>query len=400
MIDRVACKRLEKLCSLFKVVAVTGPRQSGKTTLVKYVFPKKPYVSLENPETGRFALEDPKGFLSQFPNGAIFDEIQRAPIIFSYLQQIVDDKQDRGQFVLTGSNNFLLNENITQTLAGRVAFLELLPFSNFELKAYKEDSDSNKDIYWKHFDENQYILYGMYPPVYDMNIPPKEWYPNYIRSYIERDVRQIKNISNLIVFERFMRLLAGRTGQELNYTSLSVEAGVDVKTIQSWIGILESSYIIYLLKPFYKNYNKTIVKRPKLYFYDTGIVSSLLGITDLEHVLNHPLRGALFETFVMSEIVKEQTNTGLNVRLFYWRDKTGREIDLILERGNKIVPVEIKATKTVHNEFFKNIRYWKKLTGYKIGKVIYAGDSKQNRTEGIDVFPWEIISSELFKVDN
>ncbi len=381
MIKRIATKRLKDLYRMFKVVAVIGPRQSGKTTLVKSVFPKKPYVNLENPDTRLFSIEDPRGFLSQFPEGAIFDEVQRNPEIFSYLQEIVDNNGKSGQFVLTGSNNFLFNEKISQTLAGRVGYLNLLPFSLEEVKIYNLD-----------YSENDYILNGFYPPVYDRQINIQEWMPGYIRTYIERDVRQIKNISSLLLFEKFMRLLAGRTSQELNLTSLSVEVGVDVKTIQSWIGILENSFIIFLLRPFYKNYNKTIVKRPKLYFYDSALVCSLLGIKKLEHIRSHPLRGALFECFIVSEIVKQQLNSGSNNMLYFWRDKTGREIDLIMERGTDLIPIEIKSGKTVHNDFFKNLRYWMKLTGIKNGKIVYAGDQEQKRTEGIEILSWKSLS--------
>ncbi len=384
MINRIAAKRLKELYSMFKVIAITGPRQSGKTTLVKTVFPLKPYVNLENPDSRQFAIDDPRGFLSQYPDGAILDEVQRTPLLFSYLQEIVDNKKESGQFILTGSNNFLLDEKISQTLAGRVAYINLLPFSLEELNSINIP-----------YNENDYILQGFYPPLYDRQIPAKEWIPNYIRTYIERDVRQIKNITDLLVFERLMRLLAGRTGQELNYTSLSVEVGADVKTIQSWIGILESSFIIYLLKPYYKNYNKTIVKRPKLYFYDTAIACSLLNITKPDHLVSHPLKGALFECFVVTEIIKKQINHGKDINLYYWRDKTGREIDLIIDDVSQIIPVEIKAGKTIHNEFFKNIRYWFKLTGENKGKVIYAGEEDQKRSEGIDVISWKNINEKL-----
>ncbi|MDK2977960.1 MAG: uncharacterized protein PWP52_674 [Bacteroidales bacterium] len=363
---------------MFKVVAVTGPRQSGKTTLVKFVFPDKPYVTLENPDNRQFSVDDPRGFLSQFPEGAILDEIQRNPLLFSYLQEIVDNNPSSGQFILTGSDNFLLNEQITQSLAGRVGYLNLFTFSLKEIKEYNLS-----------YTENDFILNGFYPPVYDQNIAVQEWIPGYIRTYIERDVRQLKNVSDLLIFEKFMRLLAGRTGQELNYTSLSVEVGVDVKTIQSWLSILVSSYIVYLLPPFYKNYNKTIVKRPKLYFYDTAIACSLLGIQKTEHLTSHPLRGALFECLIVSEIIKQQYNTGNNESLYYWRDKTGREIDLIMDKTSSFIPIEIISGKTIHNEFFKNLRYWLKLTGEKQGKVIYAGDSDQKRSEGIDIISWE-----------
>ena len=384
MIKRTAEKRLIHLNGMFKVVAVTGPRQSGKTTLVKNVFPDKPYVNLENPDVRRFSIDDPRGFLSEYPEGAIIDEAQRNPELFSWLQEIVDTKSEKGQFILTGSNNFLLNEKISQSLAGRVAYLNLLPFSLEEIEGNFPEKT-----------ENEHILQGFYPPIYDQQLPYDEWIPNYIKTYIERDVRQIKNITDLLVFERFMRLLAGRTGQELNYTSLSVEAGVDVKTIQSWIGILESSFIIFLLRPFYKNFNKTIVKRPKLYFYDSAIACSLLQIRTINHLINHPLRGALFECFMIAEVVKKQMNGGKEFELYFWRDKTGREIDLIIDTPSETIPVEIKAGKTVHQEFFKNIRYWLNLSGEKNGKVLYAGDTEQKRSEGIEVVCWKNVHTKI-----
>jgi hypothetical protein len=381
MIKRVAFKRLKELSSMFKVVAVTGPRQSGKTTLVKSAFPNKPYITLENPDNRQFSVDDPRGFLAQFPEGAIFDEIQRSPLLFSYLQEIVDNTSEPGQFILTGSNNFLLNEQITQSLAGRVGFLNLFPFSFEEIKAYNLS-----------YSENDFIINGFYPPVYDQGISVQEWLPNYIRTYIERDVRQIKNVSDLLVFERFMRLIAGRTGQELNYTSLSVEVGVDVKTIQSWLSILVGSFIVFLLPPFHKNFNKTIVKRPKLYFYDTALACSLLGIHKIEHLQTHPLRGALFECLIVSEINKQKNNSGYKDSLYFWRDKTGREIDLIVDKTSSFLPIEIKSGKTIHDEFFKSLRYWLKLTGEKQGIIVYAGNTNQKRSEGIEVISWEKLS--------
>ncbi|MFO8066671.1 MAG: ATP-binding protein [Bacteroidales bacterium] len=378
MIKRIASNRLKQLASLFKAVAVTGPRQSGKTTLVKSVFPDKPYYSLENPDNRLFSTEDPRGFLEQFPDGAILDEVQRSPLLFSYLQEILDSKSKAGSFILTGSNNFLLNEQISQSLAGRVGYLNLLPFCLEEVNEYGLS-----------YSENEFILNGFYPPVYDQNIDIQDWMPNYIRTYIERDVRQIKNVSDLLVFEKFMRLLAGRTGQELNYTSLSVEVGVDVKTIQSWISILAGSFIVFLLPPFHKNFNKTIVKRPKLYFYDTALASSLLGIYKTEHLQSHPLRGALFECLVVSEIIKQKLNNDIEDKLYFWRDKTGREIDLIIDKTSEFVPIEIKSGKTIQNEFFKSLRYLLNLSGEKHGKIIYAGDADQKRSEGIDVISWK-----------
>ncbi len=378
MIQRTATSKLKQLASTFKAVAVVGPRQSGKTTLVKELFDHKPYLSMESPDNRKFALEDPRGFLEKYPTGAIFDEVQRTPELFSYLQEILDNNQAPGQFILTGSNNFLLQQNISQTLAGRIAFLNLLPFSIEELYSIPQGLSDNSNL----------LLTGLYPPIYDRHFSPEDWYPNYIRTYIDRDVRQIKNITDLIIFERFMGLLAGRNGQELNLSSLAVETGVDTKTIQSWIGILESSFIIYLLKPHFKNFNKTIVKRPKVYFYDTGLVCSLMGISSESQLVNHPSRGALFESLIISELVKKRTNAGRPINLYYWRDKTGHEIDIIIDNAGDLIPIEIKSGKTVSTEFFKNILYWKTLSEAPKGYVVYGGVQEQNRSNGIEVIGW------------
>lgn len=378
MIQRTAKDKLKDLASKFKAVAVTGARQTGKTTLVKQVFKGKPYLSLENPETRNFALEDPCGFLASYPKGAILDEVQRTPELFSYLQEILDNSKVKGLFILSGSNSFLLQQNISQTLAGRVGYINLLPFSIEELKKSK--------LLPK--DDDQLMLKGFYPPIYDQEIPPLDWCPNYIRTYIEKDVRQIKNITDLIVFERFIKLLAGRSGQELNNSALAVETGVDVKTIQSWIGILESSFIIYLLKPHFKNFNKTIVKRPKVYFYDTALVCYLLGIRNVSQLKTHPLRGSIFEGMVVTELLKKRTNAGLPINLYYWRDKTGHEIDVIIDNGGKLLPIEIKSGKTLNAEFFKNIEYWSKLSGAEKSVLLYAGEQNQKRTTGKEILNW------------
>jgi predicted AAA+ superfamily ATPase len=244
--------------------------------------------------------------------------------------------------------------------------------------------------------DDELMLKGFYPPIYDQKIPPIDWCPNYIRTYIERDVRQIKNITDLIVFERFIKLLAGRSGQELNYSALSVEIGVDVKTVQSWIGILESSFIVYLLKPHHKNFNKTIVKRPKLYFYDTALVCYLLGIRNTSQLITHPLRGAIFEGMVVTELIKKRTNAGLEINLFYWRDKTGHEIDIIVDDGGKLLPVEIKSGKTINPEFFKNIEYWSNLSKSNKSVLLYAGEQSQKRTNGNEILNWRsLINYEL-----
>ena len=348
MIQRDAKTKLESLAKSFKAIAVIGPRQSGKTTLVKNTFPNKPYVSLENPDTRKFAIEDPRGFLDSLSNGAILDEVQRTPELFSYLQEMLDNSTEKGLFILTGSNNFLLQENISQSLAGRVAYLNLLPFSVCELASANLVPETDEAL----------LFNGFYPPIYDQEISPLDWIPNYIKTYIERDVRQIKNVTDLLIFEKFMRVLAGRTGQELNFSAISNEVGIDLKTIQSWIGILESSFIIYLLKPHFQNFNKTIVKRPKIYFYDTGLVCSFLRISNPIQLESHPLKGAIFETMVVIEMVKKFANKGLPINIYFWRDKTGHEVDVIIDNDGKLVPIEIKSSKTISSEFFKNLKYW------------------------------------------
>jgi uncharacterized protein len=382
MILREAQIKLEQLGKTFKVVALVGPRQSGKTTLVKALFKDKPYYSLENPDIRNFAINDPRGFLKTIEKGAILDEVQRTPNLFSYLQEVIDNSTEKGKFILTGSNNFLLQQNISQSLAGRVGYFNLLPFSIRELKDSKLIPETDEELLFK----------GFYPPIYDQEIAPSDWLPNYIRTYIERDVRQITNITDLLVFEKFIRLLAGRTAQELNYSSLSVDAGIDVKTIQAWIGILESSFIVFLLKPHYNNFNKVIVKRPKIYFYDTALVCSLLGITKWEQLVNYPIKGALFETMVVSEMVKKRANAGKQINLYYWRDKTGHEIDLITDEEQSLVPIEIKSGKTVNNDFFKNLKYWNALSKGIRSVLLYGGEQEQQRTDGTLVTNWRNIA--------
>lgn len=386
MIFRNAEKKLLELSQVFKAVAVTGPRQSGKTTLIKSLFKDKPYVSLENPDARQFAIDDPKGFLGNYPNGAILDEVQRAPLLFSYLQEILDNSFVKGLYILSGSNNFLLQETISQTLAGRVAYFNLLPFSFNELSKAKMAPETTNAILFK----------GFYPPVYDQDIPVSDWCPNYIRTYIDRDVRLIKNISNLNQFEKFVRLLAGRNGQELNLTSIGVECGIDSKTANSWIGILESSFVIYLLKSHHQNFNKTIVKRPKIYFYDTSIVCYLLGIQNENQLKTHPLRGAIFEGMVITELVKSRLHAGKPMNLYYWRDKTGREIDVIIDNGTDLIPVEIKSGATISPDYFKNINYWRNLSKSEKAIVIYNGETKQSRSNGTEVLPWRDATEHLF----
>ncbi len=376
MVIRQAEKKVKELAKSFKAVIIMGPRQSGKTTLSKMCFPDKAYVTLENPVTRTFAIEDPEGFLDQHQQGAILDEIQRAPALLSHLQDRLDQDDEKGRFILTGSNNLLLLEKISQTLAGRAAYLQLLPFSLSELDP--ESYSSIDTLMWM----------GGYPPIQADQIQPTDWFSAYVRTYNERDVRQIRNIENLLLFERFLLLCAGRVGQQVNYASLSIEAGVDAKTVQSWIGVLQASFILYLLPPFYRNFNKRVVKSPKLYFYDTGLVSYLLRINDSKMLVQHPSRGALFENFIISELLKNRYNQGLRSNLYYWRDHTGHEIDVVLDNGSTITPLEIKSGKTITQDYFKGLNFWKKITGQSDGLILYAGDTVQERSEGIKVLPW------------
>jgi uncharacterized protein len=375
MIQRQAENELRILAGQFKAVAVVGPRQSGKTTLVRKVFSEKPYANLENPDLRRFALEDPRGFLSNYPQGAILDEIQRVPELFSYLQQILDDAGKNGLFILTGSNNFLLQENISQSLAGRVGYLFLLPLSLSEIGDRGENS-------------NQILFKGAYPVLFHEEPDPSRFYANYIRTYVERDVRLLKNITDLYAFERFMRLCAGRTGQLLNLSSLATDVGVDVKTIGSWIGVLETSFVVFRLNPYHKNFNKRIVKMPKLYFYDTGLAIALLGVENVSQLELHPFKGSLFENLVIVDFLKRRYNCGRTNNLFFWRDNTGNEIDLLIENGNQLIPVEIKSGQTISDEFFKGIRYWNKITQTEGGFLVYGGSMIQKRSNGITVVPF------------
>lgn len=381
MIFRTATQELKDLAMTFKAVAVIGPRQSGKTTLVRHVYKTKPYVSLENPDTRLFASEDPRGFLSNYPQGAILDEIQRVPQLFSYLQEILDTSPQKGLFILTGSNNFLLQENISQSLAGRIGYLQLLPLSIKEIDKRVDDLDT-------------LLFKGGYPELYDQNIPASKWYANYIRTYLERDVRMIKNIGSQYTFEKFLRLCAGRTGQLLNMSSLAVEVGVDVKTISAWLGVLEMSFVVFRLQPFHKNYNKRIVKMPKLYFYDVGLAIALMGIEESTQLQIHPFKGALFENLVILEFLKQRLNLGKKPSIYFWRDNVGNEIDLVLETATQLVPLEIKSGQTITQDFYKGLNYWNKITNTSGGYVVYAGKETRKQSNGVQVIPYNHIEIE------
>lgn len=387
MVKRTLSKKLKELASKFSILSVVGPRQSGKTTLVRCTFPKADYVNLEDLDSREFALSDPRGFLSTYNKVVIIDEAQRVPELFSYIQTESDKRNKPGQFILTGSQNFLLHEKISQSLAGRVALLKLLPFSVAEMSGSKYEFSEISD----------YIFTGFYPRIYDKKIGPNDWYPNYIQTFVERDVRLIKNIPDLNTFQKFLKLCAGRTGQILNLSSLGNDCGITHNTAKSWLSVLEASYVVFLLKPYHHNFNKRLVKMPKLYFYDTGLVCSLLDIQNASQLTSHYLYGSLFETFVISEIIKYRFNRGMEHNCYYWRDKTGNEVDCIVDMPKSPLQVEIKVSKTIVEDFFNGVRYWNKIAG-KIGKrayLVYGGSENQKRTIA-DIVSWKNISS-IFK---
>lgn len=377
-IHRTAEKSFRELIRQYPVVAVTGPRQSGKTTLVRHACPDKPYVLFEDLDVREFASADPRGFLQQYPDGAIFDEVQRCPEIFSYLQGIVDQDPRPGLFVLTGSQQFGLASGITQSLAGRAALLRLLPFSLSALEGADRMPESLDGLLYS----------GCYPPIHDRGYEPSTWYGNYVRTYIERDVRQLVNVRDLGQFQRFLRLCAGRTGQLVNLSSLAADCGLSHNTIRAWITVLEASYLIALLPPFHRNFNKRLVKTPKLYFLDPGLAAWLLGIHQVEHLVGHPLYGALFETWVVSECLKGRWHRGLESNLFFWRDRSGLEVDLIIERGQELMPIEIKSGRTVVPEFFRSLQRWRHLADTPVNPVlVYGGKMRQQRGDCL-VLPW------------
>jgi predicted AAA+ superfamily ATPase len=378
-VKRSALKQASRLAKKFPALAITGPRQSGKTTFARMLFSSKPYISLENADIRAQAMADPRAFLQRFKKGAILDEVQRAPELFSYLQQILDETKTKGLFILTGSNQFLLQENISQTLAGRIAYIELLPFDYGEIKLITK----------KELPLNKVLLTGGYPAIYNRKLKPDEWFSNYIRTYVDRDVRQIKNIGKISAFNKFLKLCAARSGQLLNMSNLSVEAGVDNKTVQSWLSVLQSSYVIHLLQPHHTNFNKRLVKMPKLYFYDTGLLCALLEITNVKMLELHPLRGSIFENYIINEKLKERFNNGLRSNLFFWRDNKGMEIDIIEQEGNKLLATEIKSGMTMQDGFFKNLAYWNKLSGNKTGRLVYAGNDNY-KYKGFDVMGWKL----------
>ncbi|MBN1214791.1 MAG: ATP-binding protein [Candidatus Lokiarchaeota archaeon] len=384
MIPRKIEKKLKESAQSYPVIALTGPRQSGKTTLVKAIFGNDyKYVNLENIELRTYAKNDPKAFLEENKGKLIIDEAQHVPDLFSYIQVMVDENNKPGQFILTGSQNFLLLEKISQSLAGRVSIFHLLPLSLTELKQAYIPSDLE-----------ELLFKGFYPRIYDKNLEPKEWYSNYLHTYVERDVRTLKNINDLGTFQTFLKMCAARTGQLLDLTSIGNDCGISHNTVKDWINILEASFIIFLLRPHFKNFNKRLIKSPKIYFYDTGLLCHLLGIESKEQIKTHYLRGGIFESFIISEIIKIRTNKNVDPNVFFWRDKYGHEIDCIIENQKLLTPYEIKSAKTINDNFFENLNYWNNLSKNTKENtfIIYAGNENQKRSAG-NIISWQNIAS-------
>ena len=383
MIPRQAAETIRRLSKGFPVVAITGPRQSGKTTLARHAFPGKPYVSLEYPDTRDFAQSDPRAFLEGYLDGAVLDEVQRCPELFSYLQGTVDEDGRMGLFVLTGSQQFDLRAGITQSLAGRVGMVQLLPFSQGELAAAGIAPD----------DPETAIYNGCYPPIYDREIAPLDWQAGYVATYLERDLHQLIQVRDLKAFQLFVRMCAARTGQLLNLSSLAADCGITHNTARAWLSVLEASYLVFLLPPHFRNFNKRLTKTPKLYFYDTGLACWLLGIRDKKQLTTHAMRGALFETWVIAELVKGRFNRGLPSNLFFWRDSTGNEIDVLADQGDCLAPIEVKAGKTIAADYFAGLRRWRTLAGTAAGKaaLVYAGKEQQRRDD-VNVISWRKIA--------
>lgn len=376
---------IEAMASQYPVVTIIGPRQSGKTTLVKKLFPHKPYVSLENLDERSFAQEDPRAFLERFPQGAILDEIQRQPNILSYIQGIVDETDQKGMFILTGSHQLELHESITQSLAGRTAVLKLLPFSIAELS--KDNT---------HLSLDDFLLHGMYPRIYKDNLTPSKYYRDYVQTYVERDVRKMINVKDLALFQQFLKLCAGRIGQIFNSSNLSNELGVSHHTVQQWVSILEASFLVFRLQPYFENFGKRHIKSPKLYFTDVGLATYLLDIYSVEQVARDPLRGNLVENFVICDFFKNRLNQGYEPSFYFYRDNNNNEVDLLFKSGNQLFPIEIKAARTFNSMFLKGLKYFQNLVKERCpgGVLIYAGDQEQ-RIDAFQVYNYKQVEKAL-----
>jgi len=383
MIQRDIAPRLLAAAKSMPCITLTGPRQSGKTTLCRQLFSHLPYVSLENPDMREFAIRDPRAFLNQYPEGAVMDEIQVVPDLLSYLQGIIDDNPVPGRWILTGSHNFLLTSAVSQSLAGRTAIYNLLPLSYSEVARFENHPESLEEMLWT----------GSYPRIHSSgDLNPSDWLQSYVATYVERDVRLISNISDLVTFQRFMGLCAGRVGQLLKYDSLTGDIGMSQPTVKKWLGIMEASFIAFRLPVFHANLRKRLIKTPKLHFYDSGLVCWLLGIRSPEHLLSHPLRGAIFETWCVSEIAKHKANRGGFGRLSFYRDRSGAEADLLIEQPPGITVVETKAAATPSDSLFSGVsrvlKHLEELPGKRKGYVVYGGTESQNRSIG-QIIAWD-----------
>lgn len=391
-IQRTITAHLKNLAKQFPVVAVMGPRQSGKTTLVKAIFPEYAYITMEDLDKRRIAKEDPRGFFATYAHykGIIIDEIQEVPELLSYMQGIVDQEYRPGYFILTGSQNFLMYEKITQTLAGRIALLTLLPLSVQELR----------DAHLLPSDCESLLIKGLYPRLYAQPIDIQIWCANYINTYVEKDVRQVLNISDVVTFQRFLKLCAARSGNLLNYAELARDCDISPNTAKAWISILETSYIIKLLYPYHNNFSKRVIKSPKLYFYDPSLICSLLGIKTSEDLFMHPFKGAIFESCIISEMFKYNYNNAMAPEIYFWRDVQGHEIDSVIETSFGVtVPIEIKAGKTINPSFFKGLEDWRDITQQQkvLSYVVYGGDENFELATA-NVFTWKSIDQMLQKI--
>lgn len=396
MIERDLSGSLLKAVTQYPVVTLTGPRQSGKSTLVRHLFHDYQYASLEDPELRAFALGDPRGFLAQFRDNVILDEVQRVPELFSFIQVLVDEKDIPGRFVLTGSQNFLLLNSISQSLAGRSALFHLLPFSQnelagtglFPLEKIGRGFPSGRTAPEISF--STCLFAGFYPRIHDKQLEPQDWLKNYYRTYVERDVRDILHVGDIESFQRFVGLCAGRNGQLLNLSSLASDCGISHTTARRWLSVLEASFLVVLLRPHYRNFRKRLVKSAKLYFLDTGLLCYLLRIKKEEDLALHAARGAIFESFVLSELYKKALHQGRDPDLYFWRDSAGHEVDILIDASPGPVPVEIKSGMTVVDDFFKGIEYWRNLAGASKDKpaaLIYGGGNSVVRN-GMHIYAW------------
>lgn len=372
MVHRILSQHISAAAGKMPVVAVTGPRQSGKSTLIQACFPNHQYRNLEDIEQRRFALNDPKGFLYNLGQHAIIDEVQYAPDLLSYIQVIADRNHVPGQFIISGSQNLLLMQRVAQSLAGRVAIFNLLPFSlqeidqtPFALPAYED-----------------YLLTGFYPRIYDRSLNPTAWLLDYIQTYVERDVRQLLNVSDLNTFRQFLEICAGRIGQLVNFSEIGALVGVSYQTVNKWMSVLQTSFIVHTLRPYHQNFNKRIVKTPKLYFYDTGLACALLNLRTVDDLNRHFAKGALFENFIINEILKNNLNQNLPPRCYFWNAAGANEIDLLLDQGGRLFPIEIKSGRTLNDRFFDGLRYFQTVSGALPDEsfLVYGGDEVQKRS--------------------